>query len=86
MQEVLVNGGQLVFELRVQILDNFLVALHGISLCGDLDFSTTINAIPEKAKDSEATFDIVSGIAHRAACSNKKAGFMSRLFDSRDSR
>jgi hypothetical protein len=40
----------------------------------DFEFSTTINAIPEKAKGTEISFDIVSGVACRVARGNKKAG------------
>jgi hypothetical protein len=53
---------------------------------GDFEFPTTINAIPEKAKDTEATFDIVSGLTRCAARSNKKAGTKAPAFDSRDRR
>jgi hypothetical protein len=41
---------------------------------GEFEFSTTINAIPEKAKGTDVSFDIVPDIACRVAGGNKKAG------------
>jgi hypothetical protein len=34
VQEVLVDRGQFILQLGVEILDNFLVALHDLSLVG----------------------------------------------------
>jgi hypothetical protein len=36
--------------------------------------------MPEKAKQRHASFDFVSGVAHRIAQSNKKAGFDAPAF------
>ncbi|HYS63543.1 MAG TPA: hypothetical protein VEN30_06960 [Paraburkholderia sp.] len=41
---------------------------------GGFEFPTTINAMPEKAKGTEASFDIVPGITRRASRGNEKAG------------
>ncbi|WP_341312690.1 hypothetical protein WN982_14680 [Paraburkholderia sp. IMGN_8] len=41
---------------------------------GGFEFSTTINARPEKAKETDAFFDIVPGVTRRACRNHEKAG------------
>jgi hypothetical protein len=50
------------------------------------EFSTTINARPEKAKETDTSFDVVPGVRRRALRSNKKAGTEVPAFESRDRR
>jgi hypothetical protein len=40
---------------------------------GDFEFSTTINARPEKAKETDVSFNIVPGITRRGSGRNKKS-------------